>query len=188
MITAEQRSEILRFLAKKRTDTAFEFAIFGAGTPGAAGINATLLEDAIRNNTVDDQYLLRIWRGLPNARLTSPVPTWSFAVNAPPARIPRTVRAPLRTKVTRAPGAHLLTFAAIIFGQRKCERVFAQIVADMRNEYFDALNEGRRARAFFARLRGYWEFAKAAGLTGVFKLGALGGVVKYGIALLRRLG
>lgn len=64
----------------------------------------------------------------------------------------------------------LKLFTRTFFGQRNQERIFDQAIADLREEYFDALARDARAEAMFARLRGYVSIAKAAGLLVWIKL------------------
>ena len=73
---------------------------------------------------------------------------------------PRSGRKAKRIRIP--PGHHLRSFARIVFGKKKAERVFDQIISEMRDEYFEAQVAGQRLEAFFARLRGLWVYLKAA--------------------------
>jgi hypothetical protein len=52
-----------------------------------------------------------------------------------------------RSSISRAPGTHLLWLAEWLLPPRDAECIAGQAVADMREEYFQALAEGRRGKA-----------------------------------------
>jgi hypothetical protein len=66
--------------------------------------------------------------------------------------------------------AWFLRVAERVFGRAKTERVFGQIVSDMRTEIHTALSEGRRLGAVVVWVRGYYAIIQASGLVSLFKL------------------
>lgn len=75
--------------------------------------------------------------------------------------IPRRWSAEQR-KVRRAPGSHLLWLADLLFSRKSVGEVLEDAVIDMRQEYFDALSQGRTGKARWVRIRGTWAFLCAA--------------------------
>ena len=67
------------------------------------------------------------------------------------------------SSIASPPGSILMTLSRVFFGPRAHEEVFSQIVADMRDEYFDALQRGARVEAWVTRVRWTWAWTKAAG-------------------------
>jgi hypothetical protein len=67
-----------------------------------------------------------------------------------------------RTKVRATPGSRLLWVADLLFSRKSVEEVLEDTVIDMRNEYFDALAQGRTGKARWVRIRGTWNFLCAA--------------------------
>lgn len=66
--------------------------------------------------------------------------------------------------ISKPPGALLMLVADFFCSTRTFERVVRPIVSDMRFEYWEALDAGRRGKAAWICLRGYWSFFKALGL------------------------
>lgn len=73
-------------------------------------------------------------------------------------------------KVKNAPGHTLLSVADFFFSPTTIENVFKPIVADWRKEFFDALQEGRRWKAQWIRVRYVLSFVMAMGLSKVLSL------------------
>ncbi len=76
----------------------------------------------------------------------------------------RNMLSPRPRRVRPAPGSHLIRFARLAFSKKTRDNVLLPTIADMREEYLDALKDGAKWQARMARLRGYYAFAKAAGL------------------------
>jgi hypothetical protein len=76
-----------------------------------------------------------------------------------------------RVKVYRPPATGLVTMLGAIYSQRTFDRVFGQIITDMRIEYFDALQAGQLGLARWRHIQLY--------LTLVMTTGALVGA-KFG--------
>jgi hypothetical protein len=72
-----------------------------------------------------------------------------------------------RSRIVRTPGSRLRPFAAFFFSPKTMERVINPILTDKYNDHCGALAEGKPAKAFWARVRGYWSFWKALGLYAV---------------------
>jgi hypothetical protein len=66
-----------------------------------------------------------------------------------------------RITIHEPPGQLLLTMAELFASRRAFERVYTEVVATLQFEYFEALREGKRAKAEIARLRGYVSFGSA---------------------------
>jgi hypothetical protein len=60
-----------------------------------------------------------------------------------------------RVCVSSAPGWKLNSFADLCFSRRTCDEVLLPTLSDMQIEYFEALREGRFAKARWVQLRGY---------------------------------
>jgi len=60
----------------------------------------------------------------------------------------------VRVRIRRAPGAALISVALWLIPKKDVERILGQAIADMREEYFEALAEGRRWKARWIRVRG----------------------------------
>lgn len=58
-------------------------------------------------------------------------------------------------------GSWLLPVSRVVFGRRAHDEVFAQIVADMREEILDAQVRGATVESWFARLRGTFAWGRA---------------------------
>lgn len=67
--------------------------------------------------------------------------------------------------VSGAPGGHLLQLVDFFYSKKTVKRVFEQIVGDMREEHFEALHQGRKWKAAWVLVRGYWGFLKAMNLS-----------------------
>jgi hypothetical protein len=67
-----------------------------------------------------------------------------------------------RSVVQSAPGRLPLMWLRTFSSRSNYEQIYSQIVADMREEYFDALAAGELWRAKFVRLRGYYSLLNAA--------------------------
>ena len=67
-------------------------------------------------------------------------------------------------RISKPPGALLMLVADFFCSTRTLERVVCPIISDMRFEYWEALDAGRRGKAAWICLRGYWSFFKALGL------------------------
>lgn len=65
------------------------------------------------------------------------------------------------TKIGRPPGSLLLAATEFLFSRQTHERVFVPIVRDLHDEYSDDLAAGRRARARWVVVRGWWGFGAA---------------------------
>jgi hypothetical protein len=74
----------------------------------------------------------------------------------------RTIKAP--------PGHWMTSFSEFFFSKKTCELVLNLVVADMRYEYFDALSNGRTAKARWIIVRGHFSYVLAVGTTAVGKL------------------
>lgn len=67
-----------------------------------------------------------------------------------------------QTPIRPAPGSHLLWLADLVFSRKSVEEILDDIIIDMRNEYNQALAQGRRGKAGWVRIRGTWNFFCAA--------------------------
>jgi hypothetical protein len=78
---------------------------------------------------------------------------------------------PLTTKrrIAGLPGARLSFLADIFCSPKTMERVVRPIISDIQAEYFQALAENKKIKAFWVRVRGYWTFWKALGLQTIVK-------------------
>ncbi|ANM29128.1 hypothetical protein ABI59_05230 [Acidobacteria bacterium Mor1] len=67
-----------------------------------------------------------------------------------------------RKKVILAvPGSALLRFACCLFSKGTFDKILEPAILDMRHEHFEALHEGKKWKARFTLLRGYWSFWSA---------------------------
>jgi hypothetical protein len=62
--------------------------------------------------------------------------------------------------VARPPGARLHEWASFLYSNKTRERVFDPMLADMREEYFEALAKGRKWKARWEVLKYYGQFAR----------------------------
>jgi hypothetical protein len=67
--------------------------------------------------------------------------------------------------IVRPPGTLLLHLAEFCASRKTYERVYVELIADLQAEYFDAVAAGRRGKASWVRLRGYFSFASTALVT-----------------------
>jgi hypothetical protein len=65
------------------------------------------------------------------------------------------------TRLRRPPGGCILPFVAFIYSRKKFDRVFAETIADMRDEYCAALSTNDIWKARWAHLRGLWSILAA---------------------------
>jgi hypothetical protein len=82
----------------------------------------------------------------------------------------RTENIPSAKRVYSPPGVSLSRLAEFFASPKTMERVLQPILSDLLTEYFNALAEGRRFKAEWVRLRGYWSFWIAVGLHSVVSL------------------
>ncbi len=82
-----------------------------------------------------------------------------------------------RLGIRRAPGSLLSSIADVFYPPKTRERVFDQIIIDMRAEWCEAMAGGRRFKALVVRVRGVYAFGSAVVAHG------LGSILKtaYGI-------
>ena len=66
-------------------------------------------------------------------------------------------------KIMRPPGSYLVVFAQFVFSKKKCENVLFPSIADMREEYFEALSEHDVWKSRRVLFRGHWSFWAAVG-------------------------
>jgi len=74
-----------------------------------------------------------------------------------------------RRQIARPPGIFLSRIAEFFLSRRTLEHLVYPILSDLQIEYCDALAQGRRAKAIWVRVRGYWAFCKALGLHGALE-------------------
>lgn len=74
-------------------------------------------------------------------------------------------------KVTLAPGSRLHDLAGFFYSRKTMARVFDPMLADMREEYFETLANGRKWRARWVLLSYYWAFAKVLPIHALVGLG-----------------
>jgi len=131
------------------------------------------LEQAFRTATAAHHTHVRVWRsGLPRGKHVVSTPDGSVVYdydrgsvsiwNDVHAVTQCASRAPIRA------GEWVLQWAEVIFGRSRCERIFDQIVSDMRIEIAQARENGRLA-VLFAIIRGYVAVAKAAGAANILR-------------------
>ncbi len=72
-------------------------------------------------------------------------------------------------RISKPPGALLMLVADFFCSTTTLERIVRPIVSDMRFEYCEALDAGRRGKAAWVCLRGYWSFFKALGLYSIVR-------------------
>jgi hypothetical protein len=70
----------------------------------------------------------------------------------------------------KAPGSTLLIFVEYFYSPKMVNEVFKPIVADWRNEYFDALRDGNKSKASWISARYIISFCMAMGLSKVFSV------------------
>lgn len=63
--------------------------------------------------------------------------------------------------VSSPPGSRLRHCCDLIFSKRTCSEVLIPTVRDLQDEYFEALHQGRRGKARWVVIRGYWSFWSA---------------------------
>jgi hypothetical protein len=80
-------------------------------------------------------------------------------------------------KPRHAPGYLLLKITEFLFSKKTQADIFDQLIADMREEYFEALNVRRRRKAQWVRIRGTLTFMLR------FVIEIRDGVSEYWIAL-----
>ena len=68
-------------------------------------------------------------------------------------RIPRNEK-PAKV-ISQPPGSFVLMVSEFLCSKKVYERVFFQSIVNMREEYFDALSEGRKEKAYWVTIRGY---------------------------------
>jgi hypothetical protein len=76
---------------------------------------------------------------------------------------------PAGRRISLPPGALLNYLADFFCSPKTLDRVVSPIISDMQTEYCKALAKGRKAKASWIRLRGYWSFWKALGFYAVVK-------------------
>ena len=64
-------------------------------------------------------------------------------------------------KLQKPPGSFLLSFAELCYSKKNYEVVFCQLIADYREEYFEAAAAGKTIKKVFIVIRHWWAFAKA---------------------------
>lgn len=60
--------------------------------------------------------------------------------------------------IRHSPGSRILTFANFIYSKKTVDRVFSQIIHDMREEYIEALALGNKWHARWIHIRGVLSF------------------------------
>jgi hypothetical protein len=75
-----------------------------------------------------------------------------------------------RGVVRRPPGSTLEAIAEFFCSRKSFERVAKPAIADLHFEYFEALNEGRKLKAAWVRVRGTWGFWFALGAVRLMKV------------------
>ena len=66
---------------------------------------------------------------------------------------------PDKIRVRKAPGSELFRMISFAAGTRATESIFKQSIADMREEYFEALAAGRQWHARWINIRGHLDMA-----------------------------
>lgn len=119
------------------------------------------VSDALLRPFVRDQALRKlVWAA------ANPLPARRNALRRPQSLLQGDVRP--------APGSRLLWLADLLFSRKSVEEVLEDTVIDMRNQYFEALAQGRTGKAAWVRIRGTWNFLCAA-----WELTPLGTVVAW---------
>jgi hypothetical protein len=184
------------FKAKKRSDDWSGISGWGArdATPIEFRVYAS---DAMRtvDNPIDkeefrrhvdrplDPYLLELWQPYANSiKLTGtirePRPSTFQRVTRTFTRVVLAVLLVnlIRTtyenksRISRPPGSVLGSIAEFIFSTKTVELVVTPIISDKQVEYCEALAAGRKIKAGWVRLRGYWSLFKALGLYSIVKM------------------
>jgi hypothetical protein len=79
-----------------------------------------------------------------------------------------------KTRLSKPPGTHLLALVDFLFSPKTVELTFKPLVADWRNEYFEALRQGRTLKAHWIsvryRVRFACVFVMSSGLSNVFSV------------------
>lgn len=73
-------------------------------------------------------------------------------------------------KILGIPGESILALVNFLYSPAKVEQTFAPMVADWRHEYFEAMRQGREAKARWISLRYRWAFIKVICLSPIFLL------------------
>ncbi|HEV7689770.1 MAG TPA: GcrA family cell cycle regulator [Hyphomonadaceae bacterium] len=69
-----------------------------------------------------------------------------------------------KPKIHRPPGGFLLSLSRFIYPKRMFERIFEPTISDMREEFYQALSEGKVWKAKYIVVRGHVAVFNAAGL------------------------
>jgi uncharacterized membrane protein len=75
-----------------------------------------------------------------------------------------------RNQISKALGSKLLSIVEFLYSPKTVEETFRQIVADWREEYFEALKQGRSRKARWISIRYIYSFILAMGLNKVYAL------------------
>jgi hypothetical protein len=75
--------------------------------------------------------------------------------------------------IQRVPGMYLFKVAEFLMTEKSFSRVAAPSIADMREEYFEALSQNRIGKARLVHVRGIWSFFAALGLDRFFSIVSL---------------
>jgi hypothetical protein len=75
-----------------------------------------------------------------------------------------------KRQISRPPGAFLSSIAEFAFSKKTVELVVTPIISDLQVEYCEALFAGRKIKAGWVRLRGYWGLFKALGLYSIVRM------------------
>jgi hypothetical protein len=83
--------------------------------------------------------------------------------------------------LTVPPGTYLTWLAGFLSSSKTLERIARPVISDMQVEYFEALSRGRKTKALWVLVRGYWSFWKALALHNTLKnLAAIRKISKLG--------
>lgn len=93
-----------------------------------------------------------------------PVPAFLSAIPGWVDRVLGALKQDSTTKIYHPPGHFLLQIAEFVCSKKTFTGVLEPTIHDLREEYNEALAEGRVWKARFVRVRGYWAFFNAAGL------------------------
>ncbi len=91
--------------------------------------------------------------------LALPAEPWTFVFGA--GETGEVSMVPARIRIQRLPGMSLRLVAELTFSNASYERVFQPLIADMQEEYLEALAKERPWKAWFTRLLGYVSFGHA---------------------------
>jgi len=86
---------------------------------------------------------------------------WSLYLEALTSLFAVTARSIRSKRIARPPGATLLSLADFVFSKKTRDAVFAPTIGDLRDEYNEALDQGRRYKARWVRIRGCASFWNA---------------------------